>query len=610
MALLEVVLLAGPAFAVGARRRRRELALVAATGGDRRDVRNIVLASGAVLGLCAAVLGVTAGIGLAAGALPVLEQLSGSVSGHFDVRPLELAGIAAVGLLTGLLAAIMPARAAARQDVVAALAGRRGVVRTRARVPLIGLLLALAGTALAVGGAVLMHSVAAILGGAVIAEIGLIVCTPSLLGLVSRLGRWLPLAPRLALRDSARNRSAATPAVAAVMAAVAGSVGIGIVVASTSGQSRANYQPSLAYGDAIVQLDASSGAMAPRIADVLRRTLPARQVVILHGDPCQFSGRPDCLLIDLEVPAARACPLSTLSTFTAADARRYGKDPRCTHGLQAFSLRSGPLVDDGSAVPAMAGSPAPEAVAALRSGRVLVLDPWLIENGKVTLAFHKMTLDAAGGQSDNTRREQVPAFALSGHAKFAQVILPPEMARRLGVPAEPTGVYADDRTVPTDRQEQAASAGLAQLGTDLGMTVEHGYVDRYSVALLALVIGAGVITLGAAAIATTLSNVDSRQDLTTLAAVGASPRVRRLLSMARSAVIAGLGTALGTIAGFVPAVGVVLAQRALDPFNMGPPLEIPWSSLVFTALVVPAIAVAMAGLFSRSRLPVERRAAT
>ena len=39
MALLEVVLLAGPAFAVGARRQSRTLALMAATGGTPAQSR-------------------------------------------------------------------------------------------------------------------------------------------------------------------------------------------------------------------------------------------------------------------------------------------------------------------------------------------------------------------------------------------------------------------------------------------------------------------------------------------------------------------------------------------------------------------------------------------
>ena len=44
-------------------------------------------------------------------------------------------------------------------------------------------------------------------------------------------------------------------------------------------------------------------------------------------------------------------------------------------------------------------------------------------------------------------------------------------------------------------------------------------------------------------------------DLATLAAVGASPGLRRLLSGSQSVVTAGLGTVLGTVAGLVPAFG-------------------------------------------------------
>ena len=63
LALLEVVLLAGAAFAVGARRQAHSLALVAASGGDRRDLlRRVVLGGGVVLGLVAGIVGVNSGI--------------------------------------------------------------------------------------------------------------------------------------------------------------------------------------------------------------------------------------------------------------------------------------------------------------------------------------------------------------------------------------------------------------------------------------------------------------------------------------------------------------------------------------------------------------------
>ena len=62
LALLEIVLLAGPAFAVSARRRQRQLALVAANGGTPAHVRRIVLADGVVLGLVGAGVGIVVGI--------------------------------------------------------------------------------------------------------------------------------------------------------------------------------------------------------------------------------------------------------------------------------------------------------------------------------------------------------------------------------------------------------------------------------------------------------------------------------------------------------------------------------------------------------------------
>jgi putative ABC transport system permease protein len=134
---------------------------------------------------------------------------------------------------------------------------------------------------------------------------------------------------------------------------------------------------------------------------------------------------------------------------------------------------------------------------------------------------------------------------------------------------------------------------------------------------------AGVITIGATTIATALSNVDSRPDLTTLGAVGAAPRTRRLLSMSRAGVIAGIGTALGAVAGFLPAYAWVHSQARSADLSGGTHggtiyvpgehlprmlLVVPWLPLTSTLIVVPLAAMLVAGLFSRSRLPSERPA--
>ena len=124
--VLEVVLLAGPAFAVGVRRQSRQLALVAAAGGTRRDVRRVVLAQSLVLGAGSAVLGAALGIGVAAVAAQVIPRVTTSELGPWQVDWRYVGAAGALGALASVGAALFPAISAARADVVAVLSGRRG----------------------------------------------------------------------------------------------------------------------------------------------------------------------------------------------------------------------------------------------------------------------------------------------------------------------------------------------------------------------------------------------------------------------------------------------------------------------------------------------------
>jgi putative ABC transport system permease protein len=132
--------------------------------------------------------------------------------------------------------------------------------------------------------------------------------------------------------------------------------------------------------------------------------------------------------------------------------------------------------------------------------------------------------------------------------------------------------------------------------------VERGYRDSYGIGLLALLVASTVVTLGAAGVATGLAQADARADLATLAAVGAPPRVRRILTAFHAAVVAGLGALLGTASGLVPMLGFLYADPEMQ-------FVAPWRNLLVIALVVPAAAAVSAGLLTRSRLPLVRRVA-
>jgi putative ABC transport system permease protein len=123
--VLEIVLLAGPAFAVGVRRQGRQLALVAATGGSARDVRRVVLAQGIALGAGASLAGAAFGVGVARGLVWALPRYRGTSLGPWDVDWLSTGLAILLGAVAAVIAAWAPARAASRADVVAVLAGRR-----------------------------------------------------------------------------------------------------------------------------------------------------------------------------------------------------------------------------------------------------------------------------------------------------------------------------------------------------------------------------------------------------------------------------------------------------------------------------------------------------
>ncbi len=614
LGVLEVVLLVGPALAVGARHRRRDLALVAAAGGAPAHLRRIVLADGVVLGAGGAAIGIALGVAAAIAGRPLIETwlLHFRLDGY-RVNPPWLLAIAGLAVVTGMLAALAPAYTAARQDVVASLTGRRGIVRTHRRWPAIGLALATGGTALAGYGA-WRTTTGLILNGLAMAEFGLVLCTPSLVGLLARLGPLLPLAPRIALRDTARNRAATAPAISAVMAAVTGSVAIGVYLVSDEQRNQASLRPAVPAGYVTVHTAGSEPDLDPRSVQRLATTagLPVTDLAELRTPSCP-AGSPAgayCSL-SLRMPAERECPVLWSFAPGEADQRRALADERCRQPEHSYyGAHQRTLVDNGTALPILTGARPDDlerAITTLAAGGVVVTDPRYLVNGTVTVEINWNS----DGPPEDRETMVLPAYALRTGLDATREIYSPGALERTGLTAYRSGLLLATSSTPSAAQQEKFTSALHELSPDLTVEVERGPPkSQTDVMLIVLAIAAGLITLGAAGIATGLAAAAGRAELSTLAAVGASPRLRRALSLCQAGLIAGLGSLLGIVAGLVTSYAILIAfnQRYAGtwPIREPYPILLPWRILAVVA-VVPLVAMLGAGLLTRSGLPVERR---
>ncbi len=595
--VLEVVLMAGPAFAVGLRQRRRDLALLAAHGGTPADLRRAVLASGLLLGGGAALAGALLGPALARAAAPVVEDRLGTAFGPFDVPVREALVVVVTGTLAGLAAACVPARQAARTDVAGTLAGRRGQVRSSRRLPVLGLLLAAGGGVLTVLGA--RGTELAVAGGAVLLVVGVLLATSWLVGSLAPLARWLPVAGRLAVRDATRNRTRTAPAVAAVLATVAGVTALAVGSASDSAQSRRDYVPQAPPGTAVVQAAADEATWS-RIERVVAEQLPGRTVGVVRAVP-YTPQTPHTLGV-----RAPGC------TRAAADCTWY---PWTAPGALGSTASLGDVVvaDESLLASVTAGRLRDEALAAHRAGRAVVFGTGALDAaGEVTV--DALSWDGTGEEVIGTAAlpatEVVPPVVDGLLQAPALVVLPPALADRLPVEVATTQLRVGGPDEPVSAAEQARlDEAFGGAGGQVGLYVERGWSDDLSTARLLLVLVGGTLVLVATLTATGLAVADARPDAATLAAVGAPPRIRRLTAMGSAAVIGGCGAVLGVLTGLAPGIAVAYPLTSTDYGQGGgdPVVVVPWDLLAAVAVGVPLLAVVVTGLAVRSRLPMTRR---
>jgi putative ABC transport system permease protein len=274
--------------------RRREVALLRAVGATRRQVLAGVLVEAGVIGLVSGVVGLFAGVGLAAGIRSLMKLIGAEIpttSPAIESRTIIAA--LAVGLLVTMVAAIAPAWSATR---VAPMEALRDAVPSAAG---IGVVRQWTGWALVVGGSAGL-AVCAAIGNArwwtILATLttfaGLVTVGPQLARGMAHLadrgrrgGGW-----RMAARNIARSsrRSAAT--------ALALTIGLTVVVAVavTAASMRESVSEAVAGGnrsDLILQPAGVGIGISPTAATMMRQRDDVADVVEFRETSGRVNGR-------------------------------------------------------------------------------------------------------------------------------------------------------------------------------------------------------------------------------------------------------------------------------------------------------------------------------
>ena len=132
----------------------------------------------------------------------------------------------------------------------------------------------------------------------------------------------------------------------------------------------------------------------------------------------------------------------------------------------------------------------------------MTTDPTLVRGGRIALQLDRDDDNASGSSTKHRQDHSGQRIRRCGDRAFVQSILPPSLAASLGVKVRADDVFVATAYRPTDREQQAAAAALSKVDPNLRLYVETGYHNPILWMMLALVVGAGIITVGATTIAT------------------------------------------------------------------------------------------------------------
>ncbi|HEY4268507.1 MAG TPA: FtsX-like permease family protein [Galbitalea sp.] len=601
--LFEVALLAGAAFAVGARHQQRALAILTSVGADRRMLFRIITFNGVILGAAGAVTGSLVGVAAAWAYISLAPNGNATQFPGFHLNWIALVGVVVFATCAAWIAAAVPARSAARVDVVGALRGATRPPKPSRRRPLGGLIVVFAGAGITAAAAGVLVAASAhgadrvltsigvtlLVIGPILMQLGATLIAPLILRWCARLFASFGSGARLGSRDASRNPSRSVPALAAIMSTVFVTVFIINLFSGSAAQ-------DVSYWTYTAPVNAATVGLR---LDTLANGINQPEKPSVFSDASGVARA-----LDTAFDVKSAAVLSSVYSYPSTKGETVPTPRFTSTKLQGLDGCAGPGCGDtiwiGSerAISAVIGHPLTAvSKSVLERGGVVSLYSSLVDAGTVTLDWKDpLKGDLPDhGQYKVSKSVVIPAaLQKPDHSTPFEIMMLPSTAQRVGLSYQPSLVIAPLGGAPTEAQTDRANAALDVLSVGaLSLHVETGPTNQNALTEWALLALSALIALASATIAIALARADGRRDSAVLGSLGAPPTTRRAFGFWQAIILAGVGSVIGVALGLVPSVALSIPDaqgHALDVFAPA------WPELAATLLGIPILIAAGAWL--------------
>jgi putative ABC transport system permease protein len=570
--LFFIGLVAVAGFTVLAQRRLRSLGMLSSLGATDKNIRLVMVANGAVVGVTGALAGAVIGIAAWIAYAPHF----GTSADHLVVwtsMPWWLVATAILlAIVTAILASRRPARAVAEVPVVAALSGRPVEPKEGHRTPRLGLailglgivLLAFSGGFNASGSSANLDMIAGLL--ATIA--GLVLLAPVVIGRLEPVARPAPIAARIALRDLARYRARSGAALAATALAVFIAMLIALLATNRFNDPLDYVGPNLPANQLVVYTPGNNaGTSSGRVLPTAKQAAAGRATT---ASIAAALGTHDVLALQTPVAPTDVALLrvgqggqDTIDLYVATPAllRHYGINPSAVSTTTAVVTSR----------PGLAGT----SDLVLQSANFLAANP-------VNVRY-------------------IPAPRIQTFASLPPDVSDPNLlvtnyaVRQLRMRVATVGWLIQTPKALTPLQVDSARRVAAAAG--LTIETKNGAPSLNEVRNDAT--GAGVlVALGVLAMTIGLIRSETAGELRTLTATGASARTRRNITGVTAGALGLLGALLGTVVAYLAVFAFSWHDVLIGEANLLPGLD-----LLLVLIGLPVLAAAGGWLFAGRQPP-------